>query len=69
MTVITCHNLSLGLATKAKACKGAGQKGSPGIASHAPGSVQECEGMKPHIPKGAPILGVGVSVDSQIFRK
>jgi hypothetical protein len=45
------HNLSLGLATKARACKVAGQEGSPGVTSHAPGSVGECEGMNPHIPK------------------
>jgi len=30
---------------------------------------RRCEGMNPHIPKGASTLGVGVPVDSQIFRK
>jgi hypothetical protein len=45
------RNPSLGLATKARACKGAGQKGSPGITSHAPGSAGECEGTNPHTPK------------------
>jgi hypothetical protein len=63
-----CHNPNLGLATKARACKGAGQEGSPGVTSHAPGSAKECEGMNPHPPKWTPILGVGVPVDSQIFR-
>jgi hypothetical protein len=64
-----CHNLSPGLATKAKACKGVSQRGSPGVTSHAHGSVGECEGMNPHTPKQAPILGVEVLMDSQIFRE
>jgi hypothetical protein len=63
------HNLSLGLMTKARACKGAGQKGSPGVTSHVPGSVGECEGMSPHIPKWAPTLGVEFLMDSWTFRK
>ncbi len=43
-----CRNLNLGLATKTKACKGVGQKGSSRITSHAPKSVGEYEGMNPH---------------------
>jgi len=35
--------------TKARACKGASQKGSPGVTSHAPKSVGECEEMNPHL--------------------
>ncbi len=66
---INCRNFSLGFTTEARACKGAGQEGSPGITSHAPGSVGECEGMTPHTQKGAPTLGVGVSMDFQIFRE
>ncbi len=31
-------------------------------------SVGECEGMNLHTPKWAPTLGVGVLMDSQIFR-
>ncbi len=54
-----CHNPSLGFATKAKACKGVAQKGSLG--------VWEGVIMNIHTPKWAPILGVGVLVDSQIF--
>jgi len=50
-----CHNPSLELMTKARACKVVGQKGSPGA--------------NPHIPKGASTLGVGVSVDSWIFKE
>jgi hypothetical protein len=64
-----CRNPNLGLTTKARACKGAGQERSPGVMFHAPRSVRECEGMNPHIPKWAPILGVGVPVDSQIFKE
>jgi hypothetical protein len=45
-----CHKLSLGLATKANVCKGATQEGSLGVTCD-PGSVGECEGMNPHIPK------------------
>ncbi len=30
---------------------------------------RKCEGMNPHTPKGASTLGVGVPVDSRIFRK
>jgi hypothetical protein len=28
-------------------------------------SVRECEGINPHTPKGAPILGVGIMVNFQ----
>ncbi len=45
------HNPNLGLVTKAKACKGAGQEGSMGVTSHALGSIGEFEGMNPHTPK------------------
>ncbi len=50
-----CCNPSLGFATKTRACKGAGQKGSLGITSHAPMSVGECEGMNLHIPSELPL--------------
>jgi hypothetical protein len=60
---------SLGLATKLKACKGAGQEGNSRVTSHVPESVGECEEMNPHTPKWAPTLGVRVSMDSQIFRE
>ncbi len=58
------RNPSLGLATKVRACKGAGQEGSPRITSHAPGNVGECEGMNTHTPKQAFILGIRVPMDS-----
>jgi hypothetical protein len=32
-------------------------------------SVGGCEGMNPHTLKWAPILGVGIPMDFQIFRK
>jgi len=63
-----CRNLNLELATKAKGCKVAGQEGSPGVMPHALGSARECEGIDPHTPKGTPALGVGVPVDSQVFK-
>jgi len=44
--------------TKAKGCKVAGQKGSPRIMLHVPGSAKECEGIDPHIPKGISTLGI-----------
>jgi len=64
-----CLNPSLGLTTKAGACKVAGQEGSLGVTHHAPESVGKCEGMNPHTPKGASTLGVGFPMDFQIFKK
>jgi len=64
-----CRNPSLGLATKAKGCKVAGQEGSPGVMPHALGSARECEGIDLHTPTGTPTLGVGVLVDFQIFKR
>jgi len=32
-------------------------------------SARECKGMNPHTPKWAPTLGVGVSMESQIFKR
>jgi hypothetical protein len=64
-----CHNPSLGLVIKVRACKCAGQEGSAGITSHAPESVRECEGMNPHTPKSIPTLGVGVLMDSRTFKE
>jgi hypothetical protein len=40
-----------------------------GVTFHALRSVGECEWMNPHTPKWAPTLGVGVSMDSWIFRE
>jgi len=63
-----CCNPSFGLATKARACKVMGQEGSLGVTSHAPKSAKECEGMNLHTPNWTFILGVGVPMDSRIFR-
>ncbi len=49
--IIWCHNPNLGLATKERACKHAGLKGSPGFTSCVFGGVKKCEGMNPHTPK------------------
>jgi hypothetical protein len=56
-----CCNFSFGLATKARDYKGVDQEWSPE-------SEGECEGMNPHTPKWAPTLGVGVPMDSRIFK-
>ncbi len=62
-----CRNPNFGLAIKARGCKVAGQKRKSRVMTHVPGSARECEGIDPHTPK-APPLGVGLPVDSQIFR-
>jgi hypothetical protein len=67
--LISCRNLSLRLTTKARGCKVVGQEGSLGVMPHAPESARECEGIDPHTPKGTPTLGIGVIVDSRMFRE
>jgi hypothetical protein len=64
-----CRNRKLGLTTKARVYKVVGQEGSLRVASHAPRSAKECEGMNSHTPKWTSILRVGVPMDSQIFRR
>ncbi len=64
-----CRNLNLGFATKAKACEGVSQKLSLGVTFYVPGSLGECEGMEPHIPKWALTLGIEVLMDFEIFRE
>jgi hypothetical protein len=49
--VHVCCNPNLGLATKARACEGVGQEGSPVVTFHAFGSAKECDRMNPHTPK------------------
>ncbi len=44
----SCHNLNLGLATKARACKSAEQEGSPGGTSYILGSAREWENEPSH---------------------
>jgi hypothetical protein len=55
--------------TKARAYEDAGQECSLGVTFHVLGSVGDYEGMNLHIPKWALTFGIGVSMDSQIFRK
>ncbi len=43
VTLNTCHNYSLGFATKARACKGAGQEWSLGVTFHVPGRLRVWE--------------------------
>ncbi len=62
-----CHNPSLGLVTKVRACKDVGQKWSLGVTFHAPENVGECEGMNLHTPKWTPTLGIGILIDFWIF--
>jgi hypothetical protein len=50
-----CGKVQTGSATKSHIC--------------IPKNVGECEGMNPHTRKWTPILGVGVHMDSRIFKK
>ena len=65
-----CHSPSLGLAIKARTCKGAGQKWSPGIKISC---SRKCKTMwrneLPHSQVSSIILGVEVPMDFQIFKK
>jgi hypothetical protein len=65
---IVCHNPSLGLTIKARACKGVNRKGSSKVTSHALRNVGKCEGMNLHTPKWAFTLGVKILMDFQIFK-
>jgi hypothetical protein len=56
-------NPSLGLVTKARGCKVAGQERSSGVMLHAPRSAKECEGIDPRTPKRTPTLGVRVLME------
>ncbi len=53
LVYVECHNPSLGLTTKARACKIAGQEGSLRV-MHAPRSVGKCEGTLT-LPKELPL--------------
>jgi hypothetical protein len=64
-----CHNPSLGLATKARACKGAGQEWAWESHFMLPKVQENVRGWTSHNPKWVPTLGLGVPMDSQIFRR
>jgi hypothetical protein len=51
-----------------KGLQGCGPKRKPRVILHALGSARECEGIDLHTPKRTPTLGVGVPMDSWIFR-
>jgi hypothetical protein len=61
--------LALGSWPRQRLAKVWAKKGSLGITSHVRRNVGKCKGMNTHTPKWAPILEVGVSVDSQIFKE
>ncbi len=50
-----CRNPNLGLATKARAYKGASQEWNLGATFHAPRSLGKCEGMNPTFPSELPL--------------
>ncbi len=49
-----CRNPSLGLATKVRGCKVAGQEGDPGVTSHAPRSVKSVRVHALTLPRELP---------------
>jgi len=63
------HNLSHGLATKARGLEKCRVRLQPGNHIDILGSVGEHEEMSPHTPKWAPTLGVGVPMAFQYFFK
>jgi hypothetical protein len=60
-----CRNLRLGLATKAKGCKVAGQEGNPGITSHALGNAKEFAFT---LPSELPLWELESRIDSPNFK-
>jgi hypothetical protein len=66
---INCRKPNLGLMIKARAYKRGRQEGGPEGTSYTPRSAGECEKMNPHTPKATSTWGVGVPMDSQIFRE
>jgi hypothetical protein len=66
---VICHNPSLGLVTKARACKSAREEGGLGDTYYTPGNAGKCGRMNPHTPKVTPTWGVEFPKDSRIFRE
>jgi len=64
-----CCNPSLGLATKTRTCKSVRQEGGLRDTSYIPESAGECERMNPHTPKVTPSWGIGVPMESRIFKE
>ncbi len=61
--------LALGSRLRQKGLQGCGPRLSSGVTFSCPGSAKECEGKNPHTPKWTPMLGVGVPMDSRMFRE
>jgi hypothetical protein len=66
---VVCHNLSLGLATKAKGGARLQAKREPGSHSACSRECKRVRGSEPSHSQGSSTLGVGVPVDSRIFRR
>jgi hypothetical protein len=67
-TCCICHNLSLGLAIKARGCKVPNQEGDLGITSHAPGSAKSVKEWTLTLPSELPCWELESQKDSQIFK-
>ncbi len=65
---LICHNLSPGLATKARGWKVAGQEGDLGIISHAPMSAKSVRAWTLTLPSEFPCWELESQKDSRIFR-
>jgi hypothetical protein len=63
----TLHVTTLTLSSRPKQTHGKVQAESVTQESHL--HSQECEGMNPHTPKWIPTLGVGITMEFQIFKK
>jgi hypothetical protein len=63
-----CRNPGLGLVTKARGCKVAGQKGHPEIISHVPGSAKSVQEWTFTLPSELPCWELESQMDSRIFR-
>jgi hypothetical protein len=63
-----CRNPSLGLATKARGCKVAGQEGDSGVTSHAPGSAKSVREWTLTLINELPCWELESRKDSRIFK-
>ncbi len=63
-----CRNPSLGLATKTKACKVAGQMGGPRVISHALGSAKSVREWTLTLPSELPLWELEFEIDFWIFK-
>ncbi len=63
-----CHNPSLGLATKARGCKVAGQEGDLGVTSHALESAKNARESTLTLPSELSWWELEFQMDSQIFK-